>query len=366
MTKLVYIAVGILLLGASCLLFGCGNLGYYLQSAGGQMEIITKRQPISELLADDTVDAELKKRLRLALEIREFAASELGLPDNDSYRSYVDLQRPYVVWNVVATPEFSLAPVKWCFPIAGCLPYRGYYHEADALEFAAGLRESGHDTVTYGVAAYSTLNWFADPILNTFSGYSEEYLAGMIFHELAHQMTYVPGHADFNEAYAETVERIGVARWFERKGDRDKILQATRRLSINHDFIDLVMDTREQLKAVYESARPVAQMREDKHRIIGAFQSRLEEFRRRHNLPNGYSRWLDPGLNNALFASVSTYHQLGPAFEQLLLLKHDNLAAFHSEVARIAGLTQTERNSVMTHLSNLYLASGHDRTTPNL
>lgn len=366
MTKLVYIIVGILLLGASCLMFGCGNLGYYLQSASGQMEILSKRRPITELLADETVDAELKKRLRLALEIREFAATELGLPDNDSYRSYVDLQRPYVVWNVVATPEFSLEPVNWCFPIVGCLPYRGYYHETGALEFADGLRNSGHDTVTYGVAAYSTLNWFADPIMNTFSGYSEEYLAGMIFHELAHQMVFVPGHADFNEAYAETVERVGVARWFAHKGDQAKIGQATRRLSINREFIDLVMDTRDQLKTLYASEQPSDLLRAEKQRLIGAFQSRLEEFRRRHNLPDGFKRWLDPGLNNAMFASVSTYHKLGPAFEQLLLLKHDNLTAFHSEVARIAGLSQSERSSVLAHLANLYLASGHGGDTPNL
>jgi predicted aminopeptidase len=357
MRKTLIICSVVLLLGLSCLLFGCGNLGYYLQSASGQLEILSKRRPITELLDDAKTDAELKKRLRLALEIREFAATELALPDNGSYRSYADLKRPYVVWNVVATPEFSLQPETWCFPIAGCLPYRGYYHEAAARGFAAGLEQTGLDTATYGVAAYSTLKWFSDPILNTFSSYSEEYLAGLIFHELAHQQVYIAGQADFNEAYAKTVERVGVARWFEHKGDPEQAVRAARRQTINREFVDLAMATRQKLQQLYRSGREVAVMRAEKGRIIKGFQKRLREFRQQHNLTRGYDNWLAPQLNNALFASVSTYHELGPAFEQLLVLKNNNLPAFHREVARIARLDANERKRVLEHLSNLYLAA---------
>jgi predicted aminopeptidase len=347
----------VVLFGGSCLLFGCARLSYYLQSATGQMEILSKRQPISELLAADTTDKELKKRLQLALEIREFAASDLGLPDNDSYRSYVDLQRPYVVWNVVATPEFSLEPVTWCFPVVGCLPYRGYYHQEDAEAFAAGLQGQGQDTATYGVAAYSTLNWFSDPVLNTFSSYSEEYLAGMIFHELAHQMAYVPGHADFNEAYAETVERVGVERWFQHQGDPEKAASTADRQSINRQFIDLVLATRQKLQELYHGDLGTAAMREQKTRLLAEFQEQLRDFRNRQQLLSGFKKWLDPGLNNALFSSVSTYNDLTPAFEQLLSLKNGNLIIFHAEVKRLAKLEQAERVKVLAHLSNLYLAA---------
>jgi len=357
MRKALIISSGVLLLGVCCLLFGCGNLGYYLQSASGQLEILSKRRPISELLADTKTDAELKKRLRLALEIREFASTEMGLPDNESYRSYADLKRPYVVWNVVATPEFSLQPETWCFPIVGCLPYRGYYHEADAKEFAAGLEQAGLDTATYGVAAYSTLKWFSDPILNTFSGYSEEYLAGMIFHELAHQQVYIAGQADFNEAYAKTVERVGVARWFEYKGDPEQAVRAARMQAINREFVDLVMATRQVLQQLYRSGRAVETMRAEKSRVIKDFQNHLRKFRKQHKLTRGYDKWLAAELNNALFASVSTYHELGPAFEQLLVLKNNNLPAFHREVARIARLDANERKRVLEHLSSLYLAA---------
>jgi len=357
MRKALIIGSGVLVLGVCCLLFGCGNLGYYLQSASGQLEILSKRRPINELLEDEKTDAELKKRLRLALEIREFAATELGLPDNESYRSYADLERPYVVWNVVATPEFSLRPETWCFPIAGCLPYRGYYHEADARDFAAGLEQAGLDTATYGVAAYSTLKWFSDPILNTFSGYSEEYLAGMIFHELAHQQVYIAGQADINEAYAKTLERVGVARWFEHKGDPERAERAARLQTISREFVELAMTTRQQLQQLYRSDREVEAMRAEKSRIIKDFQDRLRGFRKQHNLTRGYDKWLAPQLNNALFASVSTYHELGPAFEQLLVLKNNNLPAFHREVARIARLDANERKRVLEHLSSLYLAA---------
>lgn len=366
MRKVIFISLFGLLLVLSCLLLGCDNLGYYLQSASGQMEILSKRRPIAELLADAKTDAELKKRLQLALEIREFAAAELGLPDNDSYRSYADLKRPYVVWNVVATREFSLDPVTWCFPIAGCLPYRGYYHEADAKGFADELKGSGHDTVTYGVAAYSTLNWFADPVLNTFSGYSEEYLAGMIFHELAHQMVYIPGYADFNEAYAEMVERVGVSLWFERQANPERAERAARLRTIKREFVLLAMETRSELQRLYASGLGDREMREHKHQILAAFQDRVRDFRARHKLTRGFENWLAPDLNNALFASVSTYHELGPAFEQLLLLKNRNLVAFHQEVARIAGLDQAERSRVLKHLSSLYLAAQHSGTEPNL
>jgi len=212
------------------------------------------------------------------------------------------------------------------------------------------------DTVTYGVAAYSTLKWFADPILNTFSNYSEEYLAGLIFHELAHQQVYLSGQADFNEAYAETVQRAGVERWFQHKGDEEKAARARSMQSMKREFIDMAQETRSRLQELYASGRDTTEMRQQKQLLLESFQEELSRFRTRHRLTTGYDKWLKPDLNNALFASVSTYHDLGPAFDQLLLLKNGNMVAFHRAVARIAGLGEQERDKVLTYLANLSVA----------
>lgn len=354
MRKLWLIPLIVLLLVCSCLLFGCGDLGYYLQSASGQMEIIAKRQPIQKLLENDSTDPALKQRLLLALKIRRFAVDELGLPDNESYRSYADLKRPYVVWNVVATPEFSLEPVTWCYPVIGCLPYRGYYNEADARQYAAKLDDQGDDTVTYGVTAYSTLNWFSDPILNTFNRYSETYLAGMIFHELAHQLVYIKGQAAFNEAYAETVETVGVERWLAKHGQSGQTEQFERSRAAQQEFIQLAQGAKLQLEALYQRTLPPEQTRRQKAEVLRLFQQQLRKLRDRHHLGmTAYQSWLSPKLNNAQFASLATYHDLKPAFEQLLRQQGGDMRAFNAEVKRLAKLTGSERNRVMTQLASL-------------
>ncbi len=198
---------------------GCASVGYYLQAMQGQVSVMQSARPISQWLADPGVDDDLKSRLKRARDIRAYAAAELGLPDNGSYKSYADLKRPYVMWNVVATPELSLKPQQWCFPVAGCVDYRGYYSKAAAQQFAEGLRRQGYDVRVSGVPAYSTLGWFNDPVLSTFIDYPEAEVARMVFHELAHQVAYAPGDSQFNESFATAVEEVGVARWLAAHGD---------------------------------------------------------------------------------------------------------------------------------------------------
>ena len=99
-----------------------------MQAASGEWHVLHERVAIDKAIADPHTAPAVREQLEQVRAAREFASRELGLPDNDSYRSYADIGRPFVVWNVVAAPEFSLAPKRWCFPVAGCVAYRGYFH----------------------------------------------------------------------------------------------------------------------------------------------------------------------------------------------------------------------------------------------
>src|ERR1700691_87941 len=207
--------LAVALIGAT--LPGCA-LGYLTQAAQGQWRLVRARRPIEQVIADPAASPDLKARLRVVQDARDFAVSDLGLPDNRSYRSYSDLKRPYVVWNVVAAPEFSVEPQRWCFPFTGCLSYRGYFRERDARNMAAKLAARGNDVMVGGVTAYSTLGHFADPVLNTMLRYGDLGLASTIFHELAHQLIYVRGDSEFNESFAVSVEQEGLRRWLAARG----------------------------------------------------------------------------------------------------------------------------------------------------
>ncbi|MBI5783517.1 MAG: aminopeptidase, partial [Gammaproteobacteria bacterium] len=202
---------------------GCASPGYYLHAVSGQIEILNKRRPVEEVLNDPATTPQTRQQLKLVRRLRDFASRELGLPDNDSYRSYTDLERPFVVWDVFAAPELSLEPKQWCFLVAGCVPYRGYFARDEAEQFAADLKQDGYDVYVGGVPAYSTLGWFNDPLLNTFIHRSEPELAGLLFHELAHQKIYVSGDTTFNESFATVVELEGVKRWSQQNGNTKEI-----------------------------------------------------------------------------------------------------------------------------------------------
>jgi predicted aminopeptidase len=232
---------------------GCASISYYAQSIHGHFAMMNAARPIDEVVADPATSEAVRRRLERAREMRAFASRELGLPDNRSYTAYADLKRPFVVWNVFATPELSLTLKQWCYPVAGCAGYRGYFDRAAAERAADELRRQGYEVNVAGVPAYSTLGWFADPLLNTFIGGTEGQLAGMVFHELAHQVVYVGGDTTFNESFATAVEREGVRRWLAAHGD-----DATRRAYLEfaerrREFLELLRGYRSQLDSVYGS-----------------------------------------------------------------------------------------------------------------
>lgn len=332
---------------------GCAPLSYYGQAVVGHFDLMVRARPIEERLAEQDLAPELRARLESALAIRAFASAELGLPDNGSYRSYADLQRSHVVWNVVATPEFSFKPRESCFLFVGCVSYRGYYRREDAEAFAAELRASGDEVYVYGVAAYSTLGWFDDPVLNTFIQSSSAELARLIFHELAHQAVYIKGDSMFNESFAVAVEEEGVRRWLARHAsDRERAAHAIVR-ERRAEFVDLVLRYRAALDRVYRQTETVAARRADKRRLFAALDADYRALKAdKWNGWAGYDRWFDSGANNAKIASVATYKVYVPSFRALLARHRGDMNAFYADVRRLAALDPQARDIALAAMAN--------------
>ena len=351
MARGLFVVVSLILV---VLALSCRSLGYYGQSIWGQISLLAKRRAIEGVIADPATPPALVEKLRSLLAIREFASSELGLPENGSYRTYVHLDGPYVVWNVVAAPDLSVLPLQWCFPVAGCVSYRGYFSQRRADSFARRMSASGHDVSVGGVSAYSTLGWFEDPVLSTFIDYPETRLAGLLFHELTHQVAYAKGDTVFNESLATTVEVLGVRRWLQSgQGgalDAEQIeehlaLDAARR-SREADFVELVSSYRDRLEAVYESDLSPIEMRRRKAEIFVALEGEYGVMRDgAWDGYRGYDDWFARDLNNAHLASIGAYHDLVPAFVALFDELDGDLGAFFEEVQRIASLSYAERRA---------------------
>ena len=334
-------AVGVALIALS----GAGC--YLLQSVQGQLALMSKREPINRVIDKPSTPPALRAQLETIAAIRDFASRELGLPDNGSYRSYADLGRPYVVWNVVAAPEFSVDAKQWCYPIVGCVAYRGYFVERKARRFAQALRGRGFDVTVGGVAAYSTLGHFNDPVLNTMMGWNDVELAAIIFHELTHQLLYVPNDSSFNEALATTIEEEGVRRWLLAQG-RDADL-AKHLVQQDHyaKVIDLLTATRAGLGAVYGSGLPPELMREKKRAAFAAMRSSFALLKAGWGGHAPFESWFDEDINNAHLASIATYFTCVPGFERELEAVGGDLTAFYARVRALAKLDQVKRDAIV-------------------
>ena len=338
-------------LSALVFVSGCASLEYYAQAVGGHLEVMWLAVPIEERLREaDTPDA-LRAKLTRVLVIREFASRELGLPDNDSYRRYADIGRPFVVWNVFAAPEFSVKPVESCFLFAGCVSYRGFYSEEAAQRHAASLAEQGLDVHVGGVPAYSTLGWFNDPVLSTFIQFPETEVARIVFHELAHQTVYVKGDTMFNESFAATVEEEGVRRWLEREGtpaQRAAYQDSRRRRA---EFVALVTQYRSRLAAFYDQLAPVEEKRAEKRRLLAQMQDEYRAFKVSWGGFAGYDRMFTREANNALLASIASYTELVPAFRALLEKNQGDLDAFYKAARDLGALEKSGREARLAALS---------------
>jgi len=332
------------------LLAGCAQLGYYAQAVHGQVSLLASAQPIPKLLDDPQTSDKLRARLIKVQEIRAFAVSELSLPDNGSYKSYADLKRPYVLWNVIAAPELSLTPKQWCFPVAGCVAYRGYYRQADADAFGDGLRKEGYDVLVGGVPAYSTLGWFNDPVLSSFIDYPDAELARMIFHELAHQTVYAKGDSQFNESFATAVEEAGVLRWLEQHGDARQRSIYMGREKRETDFLALLLKYRKKLESNYASAATDAEKREKKAAIFRELKEEYQGVKATWDGYTGYDAWFNRPLSNANLALLATYHDFVPAF-RVLLRQKGGFPEFYEAVGELARLDIDERHRRLAALA---------------
>jgi predicted aminopeptidase len=338
---IVRVAVTVALI--ACVSGGC----YLLQSAQGHLSLMAKREPISTVIDDSRTSASLRAQLRSVTSIRDFASRELGLPDNGSYRTYADVGRQYVVWNVVAAPEFSVEPKQSCYPVVGCVAYRGYFVEQRARRYAAQLRARGFDVVVGGVAAYSTLGHFDDPILNTMTGWNDVELASIVFHELTHQLLYIANDASFNEALATTVEEEGVRRWLQQQG-RDKdleqhLLEQARYVQV----INLLNATREKLRGVYASGVAPEKMRADKAAVLGEMRESYAALKAQWGGHAPFDIWFAAEVNNAHLASIATYYTCVPGFQRELAAVHADLPAFYRRVRELAKMNQTARDELV-------------------
>lgn len=326
---------------------GCTNLSYYAQAIDGQMEILRRAQPISMIVADPSADKTLKRALSKVVLLREFATHDLKLPDNKSYTSYADLKRPYVIWNVYVTPEFSIDLKKWCFVVAGCVDYRGFFSKEEAENFAKELKSEGYDVHVGGIRAYSTLGWFDDPVLNTFIGYSEIELARLIFHELAHQVVYVQDDSVFNESFATMVEQEGISRWLENNGTVEQQGAFDAKQNRKAVFTKLISNYRKRLKELFSSRVNDSEKRASKLHIFSELREEFSQIKAANAEFGSYDQWFARQLNNALLATISTYTQLVSVFRTLLVQQGGDMERFYDAVEGISKLTKNERNSAL-------------------
>ncbi len=323
------------------LLNGCSSVGYYRQLVGGQLKLLQAREPIDRVIADPARDPQLRAHLTQAREARAFASSHLHLPDNQSYRLYADIGRPFVVWNVFATPEFSLAANNHCFPIAGCVAYRGYYSQGAARGEAALQRLQGMDVSIGGVEAYSTLGWFDDPILSSMMHWGDERLATLIFHELAHQRFYLKDDTSFNESFATFVEQEGTRQWRASRGLTPDNGQLVRQ---REQFIQLILDTRQRLEKLYAQPLPAAQMRQRKAQAFERLRADYAHLRDTQWAGDKrYDAWVYAPLNNARLLPFGLYDQWVPAFAALYKREGDDWVRFYAAVQTLGKLPADER-----------------------
>lgn len=323
-------------------LSGC----YVLQAASGQADVLARSEPIDAVLAAPDTPPAVRARLELAQQAREFAVDELGLPDGRSFRRYADLERPYAVWNVVATPEFSVEPRRWCLPVAGCVAYRGYFEEARATALAQRLTRDGYDATVGGVATYSTLGRLPDPVFNTMLGWSETRFVGTIFHELAHERLYVAGDSEFNEAFASVVEQAGLEQWLLTRGDAAAIERHRQAVAREAEFVALLRSTRARLGQLYASGADVATLRVEKQREFGRLKFEYTLLRARWGGYAGYDGWFARTLDNAHLAALATYHDCVPGLQRQLEAA-GSLPAFYARADALAALPLQQRRAAV-------------------
>jgi predicted aminopeptidase len=325
----------LVVMAGSWSLTGCG-IGYYWQAMAGHMELMSSARPVADVIADAQVSSEWRQKLIDVGVAVDFAHEQLFLPDNGSYAQFADIGRPYVVWNVVAAPPLSLAPQTWCFPVAGCVSYRGYFSRENALAFADDLSAAGNDVFVGGVAAYSTLGRFTDPLLNTMLSMPDDRLAGLIFHELAHQRLYVRDDTQFNEGFAGFVEAEGLRRWLLNRGDEAAWCRYRLERDRRRQVLDVLESIRVALDSLYAQDIPDTAKLEVKAELLDALNVAYDRLKATWDGPPDFDHWFAAPFTNARFAALATYEDDIPAFAALFAQSGDDLEVFFRRAAELA------------------------------
>jgi predicted aminopeptidase len=349
------------LLFAALLLSSCSEVAYYWQAANGQLSIINQRRPIPEVLADPAVSEATKAKLRWVLAVQDYAATDLAEPREGNYKYYADIGRPYVSWLVVAAPPLEMKEHTWCYWIAGCLGYRGFFAKADANALAKELAAQGLDVAVRPVRAYSTLGWFDDPVLNTFLAQEDVDLAATIIHEQAHHRLWVKGDTTFNESFAGFVEREGLRRFAEsrRANGGEAMWQRYQALDADRErFTELVLGARKRLIEIYASPLSDGEKRARKQAAIAELRADYQKQRAAFKLVE-YEGWFAQPLNNAHLVGIAQYQSRRDAFRALFLAEGGDFARFFTAVEALGKLPQAERDRKLDQLEAEGGKAGH-------
>jgi len=317
-----------------------------MQAINGHLDLMSREKPIKDIIAEEGTSKDLKRRLSLSLDARQFASKEMLLPDNDSYKNYADLERPYVVWTVIATPPYSIKPKEWCFYIVGCLSYRGYFVKDEAEHLAKELKEQGMDVSVGGTLAYSTLGYFDDPLVNSMMRYDDASLIGIIFHELAHQKIHVDHDTAYNEAFASAVEQEGLRRWYKQKGTPEQYEQYIQHKERKHEFYSMLKQVRADLDDAFKNKKSDEEKEKAKKAIYKEFKENYEIWAETIAY-RGFDKWVNRELNNSHLAMIATYQDLVPTFSQMLESVNGDLEIFYKLVSELGEKDKTERSKLL-------------------
>lgn len=330
------------------MLTGCETVGYYAQAVKGHLDLNRGRQPIERALADERLKPIERERLALVPDVLNFAGSHLHLPAEDQYETLVFMNRNAVTWNVFAAPADSLAPKTWCFPIIGCISYRGYFAKEDAQAYAKKISEQGWETYVGGASAYSTLGWFEDPILSTFLKRDTPDFIGLLFHELAHVQLYIKDDTTFNESFATAVEQAGVLAWYAENPSPEAMADYLNKFERRQDFLTLAMETKAALTALYAKKRPSAKTQTERKAILENFRTRYaDHVSNQWQGKKPYGGWMQGPLNNAQWNTLGAYYDLVPAFTHLLTHLNNDFKQFYVVCEKLGKLPKAERYQLL-------------------
>lgn len=324
-------------------LTACSTLGYLAHSSSGHLKLMSDRQSISSLIDDEQVDQAQKNKFKSILTMREFATSQLRLPDNKSYTSYVDLDRDYVTWVVFATPPLSLQAESWCFWVVGCVPYRGYFDQDKAQQFANQLKRQQLEVYVAPVPAYSTLGWFSDPVLSSMLERGELVTAEYIFHELAHQQLYIKNDTSFNEAFASAVGQLGVIAWLKAENKPAELKRYLQSAQEKQQLYIIVEDFRQQLAEIYNLLLTESEKLRLKKEAFVSYEKRVVNKLEQWGKLEIYRQWLLEDMNNAKLNAFSTYQALVPEFITLFETCNESFEQFYRVIESTQQLSNQQR-----------------------